>query len=650
KGQSLHFDCYLQPGPVIHGNVYSKHQFGDEPWPGNSATGQYIKIELYSNATLSNLVDPSAGPPVSWSPLPCVAGGQEDYQAAGAAGLCGDPRDASAIAFPWHEYSTVNYAHYNEATNIFTGAQNGYSRDVAISGGCTVGLVALGFCSFPVGSAGSTLGVNALLASDPEGVGPPQHWFVSGGTTTPFHFEFGVKGEYGAPRDLSGEVPQVYATWINGLTPGRYYVRAWTFRYVQSALDGSTFQEYYFDITPNEWAGDVTLPIDLRLSSWVDKTVHFHDTSNTIETNPISSGAGYMWGNLIGADGHVYSANVTSLGLLETVNSTGSYGLNPKCFQGVGGYIASCSYLDGQQVYPTYYYEQPYGIIQATPLPQDPTTGEPTAVSACYSYEQKASAISVSNSGFFASVISQTGAGVSPGDENGAPSQQCPYPSGAGTEVSALDKAGLNANSIATGVATIQFWGINDTWDGTNYGIPSGTYTPRVAVNGYDEATPAEQVSVTLSGNPTSISDHLILGPGFNVSVYSIDWERPRVSRSWVWSGCQSKADLGFCLGSEIDLGFYPVVNGTAGTVTDWFGPGAQWLPPAVPLGEPFCRSPLQPLGICGNFGGLWQGAGGIDCANPTQGYADSCAEMDGGGRNVLPGYSNSHFAYYGSS
>ena len=89
-----------------------------------------------------------------------------------------------------------------------------------------------------------------------------------------------MKGEYGAPRDLDGMVPQVYATWVNGLTPGRYYVRAWVFRYVQSALDGSTFQEYYFDVTPNEWAGDVTLPIDLRLSSWVNKTVHFHDVIN----------------------------------------------------------------------------------------------------------------------------------------------------------------------------------------------------------------------------------------------------------------------------------------------------------------------------------------------------------------------------------
>jgi len=130
KGQSLHFDCYLQPGPVIHGNVFTKHQFGDEPWPGNSTTGQYMKIELYANATLSNQVDPSAGSPVSWSPLPCVAGGQELYYGRRAAGLCGDPRDGSAIAFPWHEYSTdVNVGN----GVVAPGYANGYSRDVAIS-------------------------------------------------------------------------------------------------------------------------------------------------------------------------------------------------------------------------------------------------------------------------------------------------------------------------------------------------------------------------------------------------------------------------------------------------------------------------------------------------------------------------------------
>ena len=56
KGQSLHFDGYLQPGPVIHGNVFTKHQFGDEPWPETA----YMKIELYNAPTLNHIPDPSA--------------------------------------------------------------------------------------------------------------------------------------------------------------------------------------------------------------------------------------------------------------------------------------------------------------------------------------------------------------------------------------------------------------------------------------------------------------------------------------------------------------------------------------------------------------------------------------------------------------
>ncbi len=567
KGQSLHFDCYLQPGPVIHGNIFTKHQFGDEPWPGNATSGQYIKIELYNNATLSNLVDPSAGAPVSWTPLPCTAGGQEDYYGKRAAGLCGDPRDGSAIAFPWHEYSTVNQANqYNDVPNPFTGVANGYTRDVAMS---------------------SFFG-NTVLTSDPQGVGPPQKWFVSGGTTTPFHFEMGLKGEYGAPRDLSGEVPQVYATWVNGLTPGRYYVRAWTFRYVQTALDGSTFQEYYFDLTPNEWAGDVTLPLDLRLSSWVNKTVYFHDTPNTIVTSPIHSVAAFIVGNLVGADGSIYAHNTTVLG------------------------------------YDSNYYS-----------------------SSCDSYDQYlySAAFAFTNDNFFNSYGPYKGSG-----ENGAPSTSC-VPTGSSGFYNALDKAGLNRDSIASGRAAIQFWGINDTWLGQNYGIPSGTYTPNVYAEGYYSPTPLEQVSVTLSGNPTAISDHLFLAPGFNVSVYSIDWERPRVSRNWVWSGCQadqSEVD-GFspCLGSEMDIGFYQVVNGTAGGLSDYFGLEPSFLPESIPSFEgssPGAFVTGEPTAT-----GLFQGPGGLDCfTGVTPSY--TCAEMDGGGRNVLQSYSDSHFVFYGQS
>jgi len=216
KGQSLHFDCYVQPGPVIHGNVFSKHQFGDEPWASflenvidnpifshNKAAcsvvpygqlngcGRYIKIELYDSPTLSNIPDPSANL-VSWSPLPCVAGGQDVFFPKGAANACGDPSTSdlqggmgSLIAFPWHEYSTYK--------GVELGVGNGY----AFMNGHNQVSESVFQC--PVG----------CLASDPQGVGPPQVWRVSSGTTTPFHFEFGVKGEYGAPRDLDGMVPQM---------------------------------------------------------------------------------------------------------------------------------------------------------------------------------------------------------------------------------------------------------------------------------------------------------------------------------------------------------------------------------------------------------------------------------------------------------
>ena len=479
KGQSLHFDCYLQPGPVIHGNVFTKHQFGDEPWPETT----YVKIELYDGPTLSNIPDPSANL-VSWSPLPCVAGGQAFYTGRYTAGACNDPRNGGAIAFPWHEYVP----------------SNGYGCLEGATGLCTSDTNPTTLTFSQVAASTTELNPTNVLTQDPMGVGPPQQWYVDGSTTTPFHFEFGVKGEYGAPRDLDGMVPQVYATWVNGLTPGRYYARAWVFRYVQTALDGATFQEYYFDVTPNEWAGDVTLPIDLRLSSWVNKTVHFHDTAGTITDQPIDTGAGVMSGVLVDANGIVWSYNQTLLG-----------------YQGL--------YTSGAK------------------------------------------------SGW------------------GAGAFHCPSttPSCTVRNRNDLDKAKLNAHAVETGRGSIQFWGWNDTWGGENYGIPSGTYSPHVYVLGYLEHGPTEQVSVTLSGNPTDVSDHMIRGAGFNVTLYSIDWERPTVSRNWVWgnpvgytvSGIPTSvgSDPSFAtdprhnaagvymVGEEIDIGVY-----ANGTLIDFIG------------------------------------------------------------------------------
>lgn len=573
KGQSLHFDGYLQPGPVIHGNVYTKHQFGDEPWMGEippcsstqltfcstSDYNEYIKIELYDAPTLSNTPDPNANL-ISWSPLPCVAGGQELYFGNEHAAACGDPRLGSEIAFPWHEYTQMH----------------GYLRDISA-------------CFQPETSAcflSST--TTSALTSDPQGVGPPQHWFVQGGTTIPFHFEFGAKSEYGAPRDLDGMVPQVYATWVNGLTPGRYYARAWVFRYVQTALDGSTFQEYYFDITPQEWAGDVTLPIDLRLTSWVNKTVHYHNLPGTINEDSINTGAGYLYGYLTGGpDGRIYSYNVTGLGL--------------------NGFYADT--IGGSEI----------GCANVNPGPPFNSLIIPNLFVCGYAFK---------------------------------PSPRIDREN--------LDSAGVNAHAVETGRANIQFWGINDTWGGQNYGIPSGTYSVMTATEGYVQESPAEQVSVTLSGSMTQISDHMFRGAGFNVTLFSVDWERPTVNRPWVWGNDQGGLGTLSCLsggpvcstptsfvcstsgivtgsgcnevqrGSEIDLGFYSNDH-LAGYLGDQLGN----LPVTV------------------STTGLFQGVGSIPCLPDTTiplspDWTDrSCTTMDGGGRDIRPN-DNANMGYFG--
>jgi hypothetical protein len=388
KGQSLHFDGYLNPGPVIHGDVYSKHSFGAEPWPFNA----YIKIELYNAPTVDH-VPSSDAMMVAWSPLPCVAGGQQDYAPGNSASDCGDPRYPGVDDIANLEFSTS------------------YSAD---------GNIAFPWQDYS-GGTGGVYTNDKTLWTDPQGVGPGQTWFVKVGEDS-FHYEFGDKGLYGAPTDLDGHVPQVFATWVNGLTAGRYYVRAWVFRYVQSALDGSTFQEYSFDVTPKEWAGDVSLPLDLRISSWINKTVYFHNNAGTLTPSSINTGANYIVGELVdSATGTMFSYNVTTIG----------YEPNPWDKAGINQY---CN-----------------------------TPGRPEF-----------------------------------------------------------------------GRCNIQFWGFNDTWLGENYGIPAGTYKPMVYALGYLQQT-QDLVSVTLSGTPISISNHLYRGVGFNFTVYSIDWEQPRVNRNWVW-------------------------------------------------------------------------------------------------------------------
>ncbi len=63
-----------------------------------------------------------------------------------------------------------------------------------------------------------------------------------------------------------------------------------------------------------------------------------------------------------------------------------------------------------------------------------------------------------------------------------------------------------------------------------------GTYTIRVYMRGYVQQE-FEMASISLSASPAQISNHMYRGAGINVTLYSIDWEHPRVDRPWNFPG-----------------------------------------------------------------------------------------------------------------
>jgi hypothetical protein len=74
--------------------------------------------------------------------------------------------------------------------------------------------------------------------------------------------------------------------------------------------------------------------------------------------------------------------------------------------------------------------------------------------------------------------------------------------------------------------------------DYRDYGLPAGTYRIYLYMRGYLEDE-VESASVTLGGNPTAVSEHLYRGARLNITVYSVDWETPRVQRPWEFPGAQ---------------------------------------------------------------------------------------------------------------
>jgi len=91
---------------------------------------------------------------------------------------------------------------------------------------------------------------------DPDGVGLDQTWCVVS-TQANFKFQFGDKGLYGAPAHWIGHIPRTFATWTHGIPARTFQIRAWTFGYMQTLVDGVTFVPVTFTVASLEWPGDV---------------------------------------------------------------------------------------------------------------------------------------------------------------------------------------------------------------------------------------------------------------------------------------------------------------------------------------------------------------------------------------------------------
>jgi hypothetical protein len=403
-GQSIHLDGYLNPGAVVEGQVFSKHLFGDQPWPGQPRP---VYVEVYRN---DDYVDDNLAleSPLNFTHQPYMAY-DWDYFAANPA--VPTPRP---VAFPWAAVaSSWGGSYYARSFSPPTLSPDYNSHPSMACGGVVDG------------------------CGKPNGVGPAQYWwvdsggvFTNGGGPSSFIFKFGEKGIYGAPAEFDGHIPQSFASWVNGLTAGQYWVRVWINGYVQTQIDGFTTDVVQFDISRSEWAGDVYVPIDLRVASSIIVLAHFHDQAHTLQDCPISGCLGNTAVGLSRGNRYLIAELRDSSGSLVGMNFTFVLANESAAQVEVNG----------------------FGMIG------------PDTLGVKYSY--------------------------------------------------------------------YNYQGYRD------YGLPAGTYQIYLYMRGYldDEV---QSGSVTLSGNPTIVNAHLYRGARLNITVYSVDWETPRVQRPWEFPGAQ---------------------------------------------------------------------------------------------------------------
>ena len=464
--QSLHLDGYINPGSVVQGNVYSRNQYGPTPWP---AAPRPIRIELYSKNDYgsSNLV--------AFSPLNLT---HQPYMAYDWDYFANHPNlpTPRPVAFPWFTQSLSYYV-----SSFSPSLNSNYNSHSQIT------------CGGPVDACGRL-----------NGVGPAQYWwvdssgsFTNGGGSDGFVFKFGVQGVYGAPTVFDGHVPQNFATWIDGLKAGHYWIRAWVNGYTQTNLDGMTFNEISFDISNSKWAGDIYVPIPLLTSGTLIVTAHFHDQKGSLNECPINGCPGNLANGL----------------------STGNRFLIAELRDNAGN-IAGIN---------------------------------------------------------FTQVISnQTSATV---------------------EINGFGLIGPDLFGIKYSYQTYQ--GYRD------YGIPAGTYHYYLYMRGYLQSENATVSMASGSLLQTSISLHR--GARLNMTLYSLDWEVPKVQRPWQFPGARLRVYLYNNDTANGYIGYSSLIS--TSTPFPYSGNGhteptmqlvcyaTSTTPPFCPTGTPQLIDPNDPIG-----------------------------------------------------
>lgn len=265
EGQSLAADFLVAPGPVVSGEIFSKKDFGEFLWPSRRP----VYVEIYDNNAWANLGTPlweqqhlKTFSPINWTAPPYMSYVYGNTVWKTTTKPFDTPPQPKSVAFPWE--GPVSYYTYTSPSFSSTGPKD------------------------PFGVA--------------DGVGPAQVWWVDptgfptargdpnsfalGSTPTTFRWQFGVEGLFGVPSDFDGHIPQALATWVDGLTAGTYYVRAWITQYVQTDESG-VFVDYPFTIIAGEHPPDVFVPLDLKLGGSLNLTIHFHDLVGTLIDSPV---------------------------------------------------------------------------------------------------------------------------------------------------------------------------------------------------------------------------------------------------------------------------------------------------------------------------------------------------------------------------